>query len=258
MNFFFLLKNNIPNLKSEIDLINFSPSLEFSKSKSQDSILHIVYSDGNEWIYKDLCKLPKNETITISEDDIDNSLKNHSIYFSINKNKISKSDYLLDEKYHVSSIAWRANIKIRNNKTTTSYQGEYPGGMTKKNISLVSCSPMIQNKKLSENYFYLVNLHTNPKITKFDVNILDSKKNKLTSLKCYTNNINFFNLNNLNLPENNNMFIFQSDNGGGIPIYFSQDKNGQMSLEHTHPPTEYVLHGNRFLFQKIKKNFWRL
>ena len=54
------------------------------------------------------------------------------------------------------------------------------------------------------------------------------------------------------------MYIFQSTDGGGIPIYFSIDRNGQMSLEHTHPPTEYTLHGNRFFFQKLKKNFWKL
>ena len=151
MNFFFLLKNNISYLKSEIDIINFSPSHSFSKSKSQDSILHLIYSDGKKWIYKDFCKLPKNDTVTINEDDLDNSIKDKSIFFSINQKKINSSNVLLDETYHVSSIAWRANIKIKNNDAITSYQGEYPGNMTKKNISLVSCSPMVQNKNLCSN-----------------------------------------------------------------------------------------------------------
>ena len=59
-----------------------------------------------------------------------------------------------------SSPQWRANTKIFSDFTSASYQGEYPGSILSKNISLVSCSPMIQNK--FETYFYLINLTNNP------------------------------------------------------------------------------------------------
>ena len=53
------------------------------------------------------------------------------------------------------------------------------------------------------------------------------------------------------------MFIFRSKNYGGIPIYFSKSiENSQMSLEHTHPPTEYLFSGDRMFFQKRKKSHW--
>ena len=41
----------------------------------------------------------------------------------------------------------------------------------------------------------------------------------------------------------------------GIPIYFS-DKNGHLSLEHTHPPHEYVFGKNKFkVITEFKKVF---
>ena len=258
MNYYFLLKNNIKHIQSEIDIINFSPSKVFSQSKSEDSILHYFYSNGEEWIFKDLCNLPKDQTFTINENYFENELEDKSIFFSINKKKLNNQKILIDENYHISKIAWKANIKIKFKDNYTSYQGEYPSTMTKKKVSLVSCSPMIQNNKNIKNYFYLVNLVTKPQINNFKINILNSNKQKLATLNCKTNTINFFDLNDLNIVYNKNMYIFQSTDGGGIPIYFSIDSNGQMSLEHTHPPTEYTLHGNRFFFQKLKKNFWKL
>ena len=258
MNYFFLLKNDIPNIYSEVDIVNFSPSKVFSQSKSKDSILHYFYSNGKEWIFKDICNLPKDETITINEKYFDKNLKNKAIFFSINSKKIISQKNLKNEKYHISKIAWRANIKLKNQNHYTSYQGEYPGSMINKNISLVSCSPMIQNNLNIKNFFYLVNLFHLPEENNFKIKILNSKKEELKLLNCKTNNINFFNLNDLDIKLIENMYIFQSDEGGGIPLYFSFDERGQMSLEHTHPPTEYVLHGNRFFFQKIKKNFWKL
>ena len=53
------------------------------------------------------------------------------------------------------------------------------------------------------------------------------------------------------------MYIFISKDRGGIPIYFSKNKdNTSLSIEHTHPPTEYTVHGNRQHFQKVKKSYW--
>ena len=51
--------------------------------------------------------------------------------------------------------------------------------------------------------------------------------------------------------------IFTSKEYGGIPLYFSKDKNSEfLSLEHTHPPIEHIYMGNRFYFQKKKKTHW--
>ena len=258
MNYFFLLKKPLENLSTEIDIVNVSPSATFSRTKSQKLILHYFYSDGKKWIFKDICSLNKDESITINEDYFDEKLKDKSIFFSLNRNKILTSNIITDEDYHDSKIAWRSNIKIKSLNSSTSYQAEYPGAMVNKKISLVSCSPMIQLKKNIKNFFFLVNLYKEPNFEKFTVQILNSNKEILNDFECFTNTINLIDINKLNIQSQSEMLIFNSKTGGGIPIYFSIDNESRMSLEHTHPPTEYTLHGNRFLFQKIKKNFWQL
>jgi len=257
MNYFFLLKPPLKNLNSEIDIVNASPSPIFSYSKSKKLILHYFYSNGKEWIFNDICSLDANQTITINSKDLNLDLNNHSVFFSLNKEKQNNTAALKDEKYHISKIAWRANIKIKSVNSSTSYQGELPGAMIQKNLTLVSCSPMIQNHPSIKNYFYLVNLNYLPEIKEFNLDILNSDKKIISSLNCYTNTVNLIDLNHLKINFNSNMYIFTSKTGGGIPIYFSIDNFERMSLEHTHPPTEYVVHGNRFLFQRLKKSFWK-
>tara|TARA_B100000029_G_scaffold498712_1_gene567936 strand:- start:492 stop:974 length:483 start_codon:yes stop_codon:yes gene_type:complete len=153
--------------------------------------------------------------------------------------------------------AWRANIKIQSHSTACSYQGEIPSSLTEKNLSLVSCSPMIQSNLKISSYFYLVNLNVNPHKFKFKINILNKNKENIYSEYFFTNTINMLDLNHLNINFNDKMYIFTSEVRGGIPIYFSKSHdNKSLSLEHTHPPTEYTVHGNRIFFQKEKKNFW--
>ena len=48
-----------------------------------------------------------------------------------------------------------------------------------------------------------------------------------------------------------------SKDRGGILTYFSvNDDHTCMSLEHTHPPIEYIYWGKREAPQKNKKSFW--
>jgi hypothetical protein len=43
----------------------------------------------------------------------------------------------------------------------------------------------------------------------------------------------------------------------GIPLYFSRKSDGAfMSLEHTHPPASFVVHGSRWEAQKLLKKHW--
>ena len=62
--------------------------------------------------------------------------------------------------------AWRSNIKISSKYTSCSFQGEIPGSLINKNLSLVSCSPMIQSQKDFNTFFYLINLNNNAKKNK--------------------------------------------------------------------------------------------
>ena len=51
--------------------------------------------------------------------------------------------------------------------------------------------------------------------------------------------------------------VFICRDMAGIPFGFGLNRSAPMlSLEHTHPPASFVVHGNRFETQKIIKSNW--
>ena len=257
MNYFFFLDHPDKELTTSLDLFNMPPSKTWSKQKLYDVIAHAFYSDGDKWIFHNLGVIKKNEYLSKNKKNLPLSFHNKSVFVSLNKNEIKYSQKLIHENYMNSIPAWRANIKIQSHSTACSYQGEIPSSLTERNLSLVSCSPMIQSNSNIFSYFYLVNLNSHPSKFKFKVNILNKNKETIYSDYFFTNTVNMLDLKHLKKDFNEKMYIFTSEERGGIPIYFSKSKdNKSLSLEHTHPPTEYTIHGNRIFFQKEKKNHW--
>ena len=257
MNYFFFLSHPDKSLKSSVDLFNRPPSITWSKQILYDVYINIFYTDGNNWIFDNLGILKKNEYITIKKNDLPSKFRDKSVFISLNKKRYKDKEEIVDENYMQSIPAWRSNIKIFNDKTSCSYQGEFPGSMITKDLSLVSCCPMIQLNKNLESYFYLINLNKDPKKIKFKITLLNSNREILHNHYFYTNTVNILPLNNLPINLDDKMTIFISKDKGGIPIYFTKNKNNtSLSIEHTHPPIEYIVHGNRPYFQKVKKNHW--
>ena len=257
MNYFFFLDHPDSSLESTLDLFNKPPSKTWSKQKLYDAHVNIFYSNGKKWIFDSLGILKKNKYITIKKSDLPENFRDKSVFVSLNKSKYYDQEYIVNENYMNSIPAWRSNIRIFGQNSSCSYQGEIPGNMIQKNLSLVSCSPMIQLNKDFQTYFYLINLNKSPEKIKFKIDILNIKKEILYTHDFYTNTINIIDLNKIPLKLNDEMYIFISKDRGGIPIYFSKNKdNTSLSIEHTHPPTEYTVHGNRQHFQKVKKSYW--
>ena len=252
MNFFYLLKHQDTNLFSTIDLFNKPPMKRFFKNKLEVRTIRIFYSEGNEWKFYDYGSLNPNESITINSKDIINKLGNNSFFITL----INKKNSIFDiDNYMLSQPTWRSNIAIRSANTSASYQGEIPSHFLYNKISLVSCSPMIQWSDKSQNFFYLVNLFKNPVKEKFTVDIFDQNKIIIKKLECYTNTINCHEI--TEIAKSHEFLIFKSENHGGIPLYFSKSEDNKcLSLEHTHPPVEYVYSGDRLQIQKNKKKFW--
>ena len=144
MNYFFFLNHPDKNLQASIDIFNRPPSKTWSKQQLYDVNIHAFFSNGKKWIFYNIGKLKINEFKTIYKKDLPKSFHNQSVFISLNKNKYSELDELINENYMNSIPAWRSNIKLSNNNTSCSYQGEIPGSLIDKSLSLVSCSPMIQ------------------------------------------------------------------------------------------------------------------
>ncbi len=256
--FYFFLDHSDKSLNSSVDLFSFPSTNLLTNHASKDLFIHAFYSDGNQWISDNLGIIKRNSQNTIKKKDLNSDFIDESVFICLSdENKISLGDVEIDK---ISSFEayppWRSNIKIIGNSMSTSYQGEIPNSFLDLKLSLVSCSPMFQMDKDVENFFYLVNIQRNPKKIKFKVKIFNLKEEIIGEVDCFTNSINLFNLNKI-LDRKEKMIIFTSDEYGGIPLYFSKDKNSEfLSLEHTHPPIEHIYMGNRFYFQKKKKAHW--
>ena len=228
--------------------------MEKKKKKKKIYLFYIEGSSWNNFIYDEIeygCSM------LINKNELPNNIKNKNVFVTLSSKNLKNIDPPFNDNSLNSTPAWRANIKISSKSTSCSYQGEIPGNFIDKSLSLVSCSPFIQNNNKSlKNYFYLINFMQNPINDEFNVEILNTSKKLLKTIKCYTNSVN---INDLSFLEGYRdiMFIFRSTKYGGIPIYFSKNyDNTQMSLEHTHPPTEYLFSGDRLSFQKKKKSYW--
>lgn len=256
MNFFFFLDSLNKDLSSSVEVFNRPASERLCKDVIKTKNIIAFYSDGKKWISKRLDTLQPFESKLILKKDLPREMLDESVFICLSDKTDINKDSLMDEKYMNSSPSWRANTKIYSNFCSSSYQGEYPYTMAAKKVSLVSCSPMLQKGKNINSYFYLINLKKKPEKNFFKVNVMNSNKDILKILKFKTNHINFYDMNEILKEHDYLMYIFNSEEEGGIPIYFSNKENKYFSLEHTHPPTEYTFEGNRHYFQKKKKSFW--
>lgn len=259
MNYFFFLDHPDKDLKSSVEICNYEPISNFYNKPQDKKNIYIFYIESGSWKNEIIEEIDYGDRKIIEKNDLPNFLKNKNIFISLSSRKIKSNHSPIIDNSLDSTPAWRSNIKIFNNNSSCSYQGELPSFLLNKKLSLVSCSPFLQlDNDNFQNYFYLVNMYKEPIIEKFSVDILDSNKNILKQLTCYTNTINCHDLTFLKeFNHKNKMFVFRSQSYGGIPIYFSKSSdNSQMSLEHTHPPTEYLFSGNRMFFQKRKKSHW--
>lgn len=257
MNYFFFLDHPDRDLTPSIEIFNRPSMSLFFKKKLKKKNIYVFYVQNNEWKNQFFKSIDAHKSIIIKKTDLPKSFKEKSIFVGITSKKLLPNDPPFNDDSMITTPAWRANISISSSYTTTSYQGEIPGSFLNFNLSLTSCTPFLQIKENIDNYFYLINLTSDPIEKKFEVEILNSEKKILGKINCFTNRVNLTNLSFLLKSKKENMYIFRSKNNGGIPIYFAKTfDNKSLSLEHTHPPQEYLFLGNRNLYQKKKKSFW--
>ncbi len=257
MNYFFFL-DSVKNYSSSVELFNKPSCSHLNKNVVNDKHIYAVYSNGEKWESFYFGTIKANDSILIKKQDLPDNFKNESVFIFMCEKIIKDFNQLpILKNEMITSPEWRSNLKITNNFTSTSYQGEFPDMMINKNLSVVSCSPMIQNYNNISNYLFLINLRQNPKKISFNVELLNSNKKIIGEFQATTNTVNFFNLNQYTANTNDNVFIVRTRDYGGIPIYFSHScDERKLSLEHTHPPSSYLIFGDTMSFQKKKKIFW--
>ena len=143
-------------------------------------------------------------------------------------------------------------MKIKyKNQGFSSYQSEYPYELVIKEGTTLSQISSLTDNEADENFLIFKNIFHLPikKFKGYFVNY-DTKK-VISECDLITNSTNFIKItNSIIKPE----VFFITKGFLGIPIYLSL-KDGYLSLEHSHPPHEYILGKNKFKkFLSLKRN----
>jgi len=239
MNFFFGIKNKI--LKSKLTIPRFQ-----NKKKSQEKYLLYRAEVKNNFWNIDLLNPKNNKNFFFLENDIDNN----KIFFLATKKEVDlwskqKFQKLINlNNYTDTSPEFRANLQIYlPNGGFSSYQSEYPFSMALKKGSILSPISSLANEAAEKNYVFIKNIYQYPIHEKFSVFFVNIKtKEILFKQSILTNATNEIEIKKEFIKPD--IFLFTKD-FIGIPIYTSIHKN-HISFEHTHPPHEYILSGDKF------------
>lgn len=248
---------NVPDAKCWTTVYNFAPN-NWEVMRTDEQYLNVTFSTEKEWITESLGMVPKGGIKTVTADDLCGLVPNTVLpLLSLTSAPIPPSSKSLPDlgDARTATPAWRATIGISSSWTQTSYQGEldpFP-----QSGSLLSFSPFFQFGMGIENYMIFLNLEKSPATRIADIEIYDTKRlNFKGRFIVRSNSSNIISLNNFGLNEIDLPLMICKDMAG-IPLYFSRTVDGTfMSLEHTHPPASFVVHGNRWEAQKLLKKNW--
>jgi len=159
-------------------------------------------------------------------------------------------------RHHTTVPMWRATISLETTKASTCYQGEIDPFPTPG--SLLTFLPFMQFGDEIENYLLLMNLEKNPEKRISKVNLYDIAEpiRLCGNFEVSNNSIFVVSFDGLSLgPESLPVLICRDMSY--IPLFFSKTADGSfLSLEHTHPPASFVIHGKRWEAQKYLKKYW--
>jgi hypothetical protein len=154
--------------------------------------------------------------------------------------------------------AWRANIRLSSATAATSYQGEYPEGMlAPASASLLSIVPFLQSGEGIHTSLLMVNLQRRAIPATARLKIRTTKASDIVlEANIEANRITIVPLDGLRLADNA-IAVMDMQGLTGIPIYLSHDAGFRsLSMEHTHPPAEFVVFGDRRAVQAQIKSRW--
>lgn len=246
-----------PECNGSVELFNFAPN-DWEDASFRERFLNVSWADGSLWHSKCISVVSPGASVSVSRNDLSYLPKSKFGFLSLSKNLLPETTDILPSinDCHTLVPNWRSSLGLNDFKGgKTSYQGEiepFPQG-----ASMLSFSPFEQKFKNIENYFIFINLEKSPLYRKTDLKIFNPLSMKLLKTEIITSNsITIINIDNLcDLEEN--LLLMASENMAGIPLYFSRNKiTRQMSLEHTHPPASFAIHGKRFAVQQELKKIW--
>ena len=246
-----------PYCSGKTTLYNFSPN-NWEPTDKCDQFVSLTYIKDGLWHSHTIDKLEYQEYKVIAYSDVVDLIYDGALVFlSLSKEELPETSRELPviNCNHTSTPAYRATLSLQSKFSETSYQGEIDPFSAKG--SMLTFSPFMQFGNNVENYFLLMNLEKKPENRVVEVEIYDANTKDLKRVQSASSNqISVISLDNVGFDETSLPVIICRDMAS-IPLYFSTYKKGELlSLEHTHPPSSLVLHGNRFVALKQVKEYW--
>ena len=250
MNYFFGIKNSFLNSKLTI------PRFQNSNPTKKKYMLFQLEIINQSWKISNLSNIDLNSDFY----KIGSSLIGNGNIFCL----ATKAEILELEKNNYSKLVnfnnftdtfpdYRANLQVSiDGGGFSSYQSDYPFSMVTKKGSILSALSSLCNKNADQNIIFFKNIYELPIQEEFCVFFVNIKTMKVLKKEVVSTNF----LNEIIVekefikPE---VFLF-TDKYIGIPIFCSI-KNKHISLEHTHPPHEYIMGGDKSKVAELKMEF---
>lgn len=247
-----------PGCPGSTTLFNFAPNNWEVRSPAERHV-HVTWTEGGRWKSEHIGSLAHGASRRIVRADLPDAVPQTALPFLSLSTAPLPADSAqlpdLDRNMVTGAPAWRATIGLSGAGTSTSYQGEVDPFPPKG--TLLTFCPFLQYGNEIENYLLLINLEKSAVARTALVEIFDSETKELKGeFEVANNSATSIRLDGLGFgPTDLPLIICRGM--AAVPLYFSKTSDcAFLSLEHTHPPASFVIHGNRWEVQKNLKNQW--
>ena len=250
MNFFFGIKSLHLNSKVTI------PRFQNSSNPSKNHLLFELQIISDKWNISHITNKESSGDFFIINENI---IEKDNFFLLATTQEVQKlinnGDKLIDlNNFTNTNPSYRANLQVFNSRGGfSSYQSEYPFSMTTKKGNILSPISSLLNKDADINIIFFKNIFQLPVQEKFSIFFINIKTKKiLKKERVITNCLNEIIVDSTLIEPD--IFLF-TDKYIGVPIFCSI-KNNYISLEHTHPPHEYIISENKFkVVSQLKQEF---
>jgi len=247
-----------PGCRGWTTLCNFAPN-NWERKESSEKFVNVTWSFGGAWRTENIGTLAAGGMRSVRMGDVAKIIEADDVLplLSLTQRELpahSATLPILDVAGTVTP-AWRATLGLSTASASTSYQGEIdpfpPSG------SMLTFCPFIQFGDAVENYLLFLNVERDPTPRTAQVEIYDSENAALKGVAdVRSNEITVISLDGFGIAPSD-LPVIVCRTMAAVPLYFSRTTDGAfLSLEHTHPPASYVIHGKRWEAQKVLKNLW--
>jgi hypothetical protein len=247
-----------PGCRGWTTLCNFAPN-NWERKGSSEKLVNVTWISAGAWKTKNIGTLAAGAMRSVRLADVAKIIGAEDVLplLSLTEAELPAHSAMLPtlDVAGTATPAWRATLGLATASASTSYQGEIdpfpPSG------TMLTFCPFIQFGDTVKNYLIFLNVERDPTARTAQVEIYDSADATLKGVADVKNNeatvisLDGFGITPSDLP------AIVCRKMAAVPLYFSKTADGAfLSLEHTHPPASYVIHGKRWEAQKILKNLW--